>query len=277
MRSTTTRTKIQALVVYLFWLKTGLDQAMVATHFEIESHFEISKIIAQVRIGLKNFVKENIGAAHLTRQQWLENNSKIAQELFAINKNQFIATGDGTYCEIQRSANNRFQRKTYSVQKKKHLVKPFVMTASNGRIIDIFGLHEATKNDATILLEIMETSNDLNELIQESDILILDRGFRDCIKTLEEKYLLFPKMQACKEKNQKQLTTLEANHYRLVTKCRWVVEVTNSFLKNSFKALDHVKNKSLPNTLDDYRIAGALINKFFRRLYSDNDIFQIEI
>ena len=93
MRSTTTRTKIQALVVYLFWLKTGLDQAMVATHFEIESHFEISKIIAQVRIGLKNFVKENIGAAHLTRQQWLENNSKIAQELFAINKNQFIATG----------------------------------------------------------------------------------------------------------------------------------------------------------------------------------------
>ncbi len=57
----------------------------------------------------------------------------------------------------------------------------------------------------------------------------------------------------------------------MVTKCRWVVEVTNSFLKQSFKALDKVKNSALPHTLDDYRIAGALINKFFKRLYSDDD------
>ena len=70
--------------------------------------------------------------------------------------------------------------------------------------------------------------------------------------------------------NEVQSSTQEANNTRVfVTKLRWVVEVTNSFLKNSFKALKEVPNKSLPHTLDDYKIAGALINKFFKRLYSD--------
>ena len=53
------------------------------------------------------------------------------------------------------------------------------------------------------------------------------------------------------------------------------MEVTNSFLKNSFKALDNVKNKSLYHTLEDYRIAAALINKYFKILYSDNDDIEI--
>ena len=54
-----------------------------------------------------------------------------------------------------------------------------------------------------------------------------------------------------------------------MTKLRCVVEVTNSFLKNYFKALKEVPNQSLPHTLHDYKIAEALINKFFKRLYFD--------
>jgi hypothetical protein len=50
-----------------------------------------------------------------------------------------------------------------------------------------------------------------------------------------------------------------------------VVEVINTFLKNSFKALKQVPNKSLPHTHEDYRIAGALINRFFKRLISDQN------
>lgn len=106
------RSKTQALVIYLFWLKTGLDQRMVATHFELDSQFDISRILSQVRSGLSDFVKDNLGAAHLTRDQWLENNSKIAQELFCLRKSQFILMADGTYCKVERSSNNRFQRKT---------------------------------------------------------------------------------------------------------------------------------------------------------------------
>jgi hypothetical protein len=77
-------------------------------------------------------------------------------------------------------------------------------------------------------------------------------------------------MPALLSENQDQLSTQEANNTRVfVTKLRWVVEVTNSFLMNSFKALKEAPNKSLPHTLHDYKIAAALINKFFKRLYSD--------
>ena len=92
---------------------------------------------------------------------------------------------------------------------------------------------------------------------------------------VEDEYGLEIKIPYCLKKNEKQLDTIAANQSRLVTKCRWVIEVTNSFLKNSFKALDNVKNKSLPHTLQDYKIAASLINKYFKRLYSDNDELEI--
>jgi hypothetical protein len=78
-------------------------------------------------------------------------------------------------------------------------------------------------------------------------------------------------MPALLSKNKKQLETIDANNSRFVTKIRWVVEVINTFLKNSFKALKQVPNKSLPHTEEDYRIAGALINRFFKRLFCDNN------
>jgi hypothetical protein len=68
-------------------------------------------------------------------------------------------------------------------------------------------------------------------------------------------------MPALLGKNQKQLTTMEANESRLVTKLRYVVEVTNCFCKRSFQALREVQNQSLKHTIEDYKIAGALINK----------------
>ena len=70
-------------------------------------------------------------------------------------------------------------------------------------------------------------------------------------------------MPSLLDKNKKQLSSDAANQSRIVIKVRWVVEVLNSFLKNSFKALKQVPNLALPHTYDDYRIAGSLINKFF--------------
>ncbi len=46
--------------------------------------------------------------------------------------------------------------------------------------------------------------------------------------------------------------TMEANESRLVTKLRYVVEVTNCFCKRSFQALREVQNQSLKHTIEDY-------------------------
>jgi len=79
------------------------------------------------------------------------------------------------------------------------------------------------------------------------------------------------RMSVLLSKNENQLSTQDANNSRFVTKLRWVVEVIDSFLKISFKALKQVPNISLSHTLEDYKIAGALINRFFKRLFSDQN------
>ena len=67
---------------------------------------------------------------------------------------------DGTYCYIQKSANHKFQRKKYSGLKKRNLVKQFLACTTDGIIIDIYGIYEATLNDAKIMARVlMEDAN----------------------------------------------------------------------------------------------------------------------
>lgn len=132
-------------------------------------------------------------------------------------------------------------------------------------------------NDASILLDIFFKNSTLivnpnsdeqqSSLLRDGDVLIFERGFRDAISSLESDYKLQTKMPNLLEKGQKQFTTMQANESRLCTKTRWVVEATNSLLKQKFRTLDYtVQIKSLSHLLLDFRIAGALINRFGKRL-----------
>jgi hypothetical protein len=85
----------------------------------------------------------------------------------------------------------------YSGQKKRPLVKPFLVCCSNGYIVDVDGPYAATQNDASILLHILESNNEFCRLFRDNDHLILDRGFRDACTTLKTKYKLIAKMPAC--------------------------------------------------------------------------------
>ena len=71
-------------------------------------------------------------------------------------------------------------------------------------------------------------------------------------------------------KKNEQLTTLQANEMRLVTKHRWVIEDYNGTIKLHFRAFDAViQNKMLPHIMDDLKVACSLINCFFSRKISD--------
>ena len=124
----------------------------------------------------------HLGANTLSRENWLEHNTLISKNIFETNDNQLILAADGTYCYCQKSFNNAFQRKTFSVQKSRHLVKPFIICTTDGLIVDIYGLYEATQNDASILLNILKTDEKLGFIIKDNDIFVIDRGFRDCVK-----------------------------------------------------------------------------------------------
>ena len=135
---------------------------------------------------------------------------------------------------------------SYCVQKKSCLVKPFLICTADGYIIDIYGLYPATWNDARISTEIMEKDLDLRKLLLEGDIFILDRGFREALELLRNKYHLETMMPSLLPQKQKKFTTHEANESRLCIKLRWVVEGVNGLLKSRFRVFDNrVENKSL--------------------------------
>lgn len=100
----------------------------------------------------------------------------MAKLIFDMTDEQLSIVGDGTYLFTEKSEDNNLQREMYSGQKKCHLIKPFVMTTTNGYIINVYGPYPATLNDSTIINHIMETQQDIQQLIKPNDILILDRG-----------------------------------------------------------------------------------------------------
>ncbi|CAF1110288.1 unnamed protein product, partial [Brachionus calyciflorus] len=92
--------------------------------------------------------------------------------------------------------------------------------------------------------------------------------FRDIVNFLEKRGLTVM-MPAVMEKNQKQLTTKQANDTRLVTKTRWVIEAINGIFKQSFKALSQIKNKMLNNIKFDYKIGSKNMKN---RVLKENDL-----
>ena len=98
LKNLPTRTKEQALAIYLTWLKTGIPQKTLASFFGIDSRQNISHFCNQVRAAfVKDFVPHFLGSNSLSRDEWLCKNTEIAKELFSMKETQFCLIADGTY------------------------------------------------------------------------------------------------------------------------------------------------------------------------------------
>lgn len=103
---------------------------------------------------MTQFVPQNMGFDHITRGEVISNHSPIfLRELLASgDSNIAILLLDCTYIYIEKSSKYSFQRKSYSVYKGRSLVKPILVVASYGYIIDILGPNaDGKNNDAAIL------------------------------------------------------------------------------------------------------------------------------
>jgi hypothetical protein len=76
---------------------------------------------------------------------------------------------DGTYKRLEKSSNNAFQYYSFSLQNFDHLIKPFLLCCADGYFIDCYGPFKATFSNADILKYILETDNDLKELVQPTE------------------------------------------------------------------------------------------------------------
>lgn len=261
--------KKKDLLTFLTKMKQGICDNVLKVIFNYSSRQLVSSVIQKVRQSLlSRFMPQNIGFQALTRADYIQQHvTDFANTLYNAEPNipKVITYVDGTYAYIEKSRNFRMLRQSYCVHKGHHLIKPVLVVAPDGYILDIQGPYfsDSRNNDAALLRDQFERDvNGMREWFQANDILIVDRGYRDAVELLEQLDIRYH-MPELLERGQRQLTTAQANSSRLVTKTRWIVEARNGYIKNIFHFLAQVIR--MPHTShvgDVYRIAGGIINRY---------------
>ena len=209
----------------------------------------------------------HVGCRNLSREFLLSRQSKLAKIL--IPESELILICDCTYAYHQKSRNNLFQRKSYSMHKHANLCKPFTVCTTDGFILEMFGPYLGTSNDASIMRDLLTNNKDFLSLLRKGDCFVVDRGFRNVVSLLQEKGFVV-RMPSCKKKNQSQLSTEECNSSRLVTKIRWVVEAVHGVLKQKWRFLrEEISNQSLVKVKPYFEIASALHNLYGKKILCD--------
>ena len=139
-----------------------------------------------------------------------------------------------------------------------------VIVTTTGYIVGIFGpfFSDNSNNDASILKHIMINNYDnILGWIEENDIMILDRGFRDSLGVLKSLGIDVA-MPSFLGPKQNQFDVQDVNNSRFVTTLRWVVESVNARIKRFRWFNQVITNSSLPSIHDFICVLAALLNCF---------------
>lgn len=266
----------QDLLLFLCKLRKGLSDEFLKVIFHYSSRQAVSLAISTVRNSLMiSFVPQNIGLGAITREQYIDRHvTEFANTLYNpdVANPTVIACIDGTYSFIEKSSNFKALRQSYSLHKGRHLIKPALIVAPDGYILDIHGPYfsDARNNDAAMLrTEFERDAGALRQWLGENAILIVDRGYRDILPLLDN-LGIDHKMPAFLQPNQRQLDTQEANDSRLITKSRWIIEARNGHIKSMFHFFKNTI--SLVHAIhlrEFYLIAGAIINRYRQLIHME--------
>lgn len=256
-----------AFYIYLMKLRTGHTLDQIAPHFNL-SPMTISSWIRSAR----DVVHAELVRLHLNtreRNDLLLNTTPLSRRLYEAAENCCVITIDATYVFTIKSSNYAFQKKTYSGQFLRNLVKFMLFVCTNGFIAASYGPFDATKNDATILGEILNARRSIFEILRPGDILVVDRGFRDSKPALSGRGFV---VKVPKGTRANRLCREDANKSRFATKTRFVVEVINSHIKNKWKQLSGTKvYQYIPHLKKDFEVSAAMVNAFCSRIESDKN------
>ncbi|XP_033753259.1 uncharacterized protein LOC117336747 [Pecten maximus] len=253
IRHTAVRSIRTCLGIFLTKLRSGMSNKMLSTLFNVGPDAIKRAITSGRKALMTDFVPKNIGFNHVTREEIISNHTRhLAQTLFGGPLLPAILVIDGTYIYIQKSSKFQFPRRSYNMHKHRPLVKPMIFVSTTGYIVSVLGpyLRHSKNNDAEILKHALKTDEEaIRSWLQEDDIFIVDRDFRDSIDFLEAMEIK-SEMPSFLKKNQKQHTVEESNTSRLVPKLRWVVESVNGRLKTWRFLNNIVPNSQIPYIRD---------------------------
>ncbi|CAF4309419.1 unnamed protein product, partial [Rotaria sp. Silwood2] len=125
MRNSSVRSVRVALAIFLCKMRLGVANSVLSAIFQLNDKRIVSQIIHSVQKALiQSFVPQHIGFGHIDRQTVInQHSSTIATTLLTNSKNNVVVVIDGTYLYVQKSSDNEFQRRSYSLHKYRNLVK----------------------------------------------------------------------------------------------------------------------------------------------------------
>ena len=148
-----------------------------------------------------------------------------------------------------------------------------VIVFTDGYIVDTVDPFSGVAKDASITKNILRINDSLQLWTEDGDTMIVDRGFRDSIGSLEEAGFEV-RMPVFLSAHQKQLSTTDANATRLVTKTRWTVEAYHDQVKRWALLSECIYNSLLPNIAPYVHIVTAAINCFRKPVFGAIDTEQ---
>lgn len=186
----------QDLLLFLCKLHHGLSDDLLSIMFSYSSRQAVSMAFSNVRKSLMaRFVPTYLGFRSITREQYIERHVTDFANILYNNEgaDTAIIYIDGTYVYTPKSTNFQVLRQTYSVHKGRHLMKPVLLVAPDGYIVDIHGPYfaDGKNNDAKILIaELEDQDHPISQWLQRGDIFILDQGYRDAIPCLNQRGII---------------------------------------------------------------------------------------
>lgn len=145
------------LGMLLMKMRHDLPNNFLAALFGYSDDSASSKALKSVRVTLMNeFVVKNLGVNNLSREQVLSRVPEFSQKLYAAEKDKLVVIMDGTYIYTQKSNNYKVQRRFFSGQKSRPLIKPMMIVTTDGYIVDCIGPYVGANNDSSILICLMK-------------------------------------------------------------------------------------------------------------------------
>ena len=267
LRHTEIRSPRTAVACLLIKLRLGLSHDVLTVMFSFLNRQTVGRVIHSALSALTQyFVPYNLGFNHVSREKVITQYTRpLAKMILANNSNDgVILVLDGTYVYVQKSGNNRLQRQLYCIYKGRPLVKMMMIVTTKGYIISALGpYYSDSKNTDSMMTKHIFYNNreQVRQWLQDGDVFVVDRGFRDCIPALEQ-FGYKTHMPAFLSKSERQLTTEEANKTRLTIAVRWVVEARNGQIKQ-FRFFDKViPNSLLPFVGPAFNLVCAILNRY---------------
>ncbi|CAF1143835.1 unnamed protein product [Adineta ricciae] len=189
MRNSYVRSIRVGLALFLVKMRLSVSNRVLSSLFHMKNKHVASRIVHAIVEGLlKNFVPKHLGFQHIDRRTVLNcHQTLIASQLMADRDDQGILVMDGTYLFIQKSSSNQFQRRSFSMHKRRNLIKPTITTATDGYILSVQGPYfaDGRNNDASIANNIfIHNEEDVLNWLNKDDVIAVDRGFRDAVKSI---------------------------------------------------------------------------------------------